>query len=34
MKANDLLDMIGNTDDSIIEEAKKRKKPVFQDEQK
>ena len=29
MKANDLLDMIGNTDDSIIEEAKKRKKPVI-----
>ena len=26
MKANDLLDMIGNTDDSIIEEAKRRKK--------
>ena len=29
MKANDLLDMIGNADDSIIEEAKKRKKPVM-----
>ena len=29
MKANDLLDMIGNTDDSIIEEAKKRKRPVI-----
>lgn len=28
MKAIDLLDMIGNTDDSIIEEAKKRKKPA------
>lgn len=28
MKANDLLDMIGNADDGIIEEAKKRKKPV------
>ena len=28
MKANDLLDMIGNTDDSMIEEAKKRKKPA------
>ena len=28
MKANDLLDMIGNTDDGIIEEAKKRKKPA------
>lgn len=26
MKANDLLDMIGETDDSIIEEAKQRKK--------
>ena len=29
MKANDLLDMIGNADDGIIEEAKKRKKPVM-----
>ena len=29
MKANDLLDMIGNVDDAIIEEAKKRKKPVM-----
>lgn len=29
MKAEDLLDMIGNTDDSIIEEAKKRKRPVI-----
>lgn len=29
MKADDLLDMIGNTDDSIIEEAKKRKRPVL-----
>lgn len=29
MKANDLLDMIGNTDDSMIEEAKKRKRPVI-----
>ncbi len=28
MKASDLLDMIGNTDDDIIKEAKKRKKPV------
>jgi len=28
MKANDLLDMIGNADDGIVEEAKKRKKPV------
>ena len=28
MKANDLLDMIGNTDDGIVEEAKKRKKPA------
>ena len=28
MKANDLLDMIGNTDDGIIEEAKKRKRPA------
>ena len=28
MKVNDLLDMIGNADDGIIEEAKKRKKPA------
>ncbi len=28
MKANDLLDMIGNTDDGIVKEAKKRKKPA------
>ena len=28
MKANHLLDMIGNADDGIVEEAKKRKKPV------
>ena len=28
MEANDLLDMIGNTDDGIVEEAKKRKKPA------
>ncbi|MBQ7160706.1 MAG: hypothetical protein IJR90_03260 [Clostridia bacterium] len=29
MKANNLLDMIGNVDDSIIEEAKKRKKTTI-----
>lgn len=29
MKAADLLDMIGNVDDSIIEEAYRRKKPVI-----
>lgn len=29
MKANDLLDMIGNADDSIIAEAKKRKRPAI-----
>lgn len=29
MKANDLIDMIGNADDSIIEEAGKRKRPVI-----
>ena len=29
MKANDLLDMIGNTDDRMIEEAKKTKRPVI-----
>ena len=28
MKASILLDMIGDTDDGIIEEAKKREKPV------
>ena len=28
MEANDLLDIIGNTDDGIVEEAKKRKKPA------
>lgn len=29
MKANDLIDMIGNVDDGLIEEAGKRKKPAF-----
>ena len=30
MKANDLLDMIGNVDDNIIEEAKQKKKAMDQ----
>ncbi len=29
MKADDLIDMIGNADDRMIEEAKKRKRPVI-----
>ena len=29
MKANDLLDMIGNVDDNIIEEAKQKKKAIL-----
>ena len=28
MKANDLLDLIGDVDDGIIEEAEKRKRPA------
>ena len=29
MKANDLLDMIGNADDRVILEARKRKRPAL-----